>query len=97
MAQAVTVRPSVAETTLGEIAACLWDLRAQCEQVLRTLIDAQRLTDAQPDAARRQGAIRRRLLEDLTAVIRSNAAIGEAAQDCRGLISKLPPDEPTEA
>jgi hypothetical protein len=83
----------VAETTLGEIAACLWDLRAQCEQAMRTLTDAQRLTEDYRDAARHQNLVRRRLLADVTAVIRTNAAIKDAAQDCLALVEKLPHDD----
>jgi hypothetical protein len=83
----------VAETTLGEIAACLWDLRAQCELAMRTLTDAQRLTEDYRDADRHQNLVRRRLLADLTAVIRTNTAITEAAQDCLGLVEKLPHDD----
>jgi hypothetical protein len=83
----------VAETTLGEIAACLWDLRAQCELAIRTLTDAQRLTEDYRGADRNQNLVRRRLLADLTAVIRTNAAITDAAQDCLGLVEKLPHDD----
>ena len=54
----------MAETTLSEIAACLWDLRAQCEQAMRTLTDAQRLTEDYRDADRHQNLVRRRLLAD---------------------------------
>ena len=79
---------SVAETTLGEIAACLWDLRAQCEQAMRTLTDAQRLTEDYRDADRHQNLVRRRLLADLTAAIRTNAAIADAAHDCLGLVEQ---------
>jgi hypothetical protein len=83
----------VAETTLREIAACLWDLRAQCELAMRTLTDAQRLTEGYRDAAGQQNLVRRRLLADLAAVIRTNAAITDAAQDCLGLVDKLPHDD----
>jgi hypothetical protein len=86
----------VADTTLREIAACLWDLRAQCEQAMRTLTDAQRLTDDSRDADRNANLVRRRLLADVTAVIRTNTAIGEAAQDCLTLVRKLPHDESTD-
>jgi len=84
---------AVAVTTLGEIAACLWDLRAQCELAIRTLTDAQRLTEDYRGADRNQNLVRRRLLADLTAVIRTNAAITDAAQDCLGLVEKLPHDD----
>ena len=84
---------SVPETTLREIAACLWDLRAQCELAMRTLTDAQRLTEDYRDADRHQNLVRRRLLSDLTAVIRTNTAISEAANDCLALVTKLPHDD----
>jgi hypothetical protein len=83
----------VPETTLREIAACLWDLRAQCELAMRTLTDAQRLTDSYRDAAGHQNLVRSRLIADLASVIRTNAAITDAAQDCLGLAEKLPHDD----
>jgi hypothetical protein len=88
--------PSVAETTLGEIAACLWDLRAQCEQSMRTLTDAQRLTEDYRDADRHQNLVRRRLLADVQAVLQTTAAIKDAAQDCLALVDKLPHDDAAE-
>jgi hypothetical protein len=84
---------SVAETSLGEIAACLWDLRAQCEQAMRTLTDAQRLTEDYRDADRHQNLVRRRLLADVQAVLQTTAAIKDAAQDCLALVEQLPHDE----
>lgn len=87
----------MAETTLNEIAACLWDLRAQCEQAMRTLTDAQRLTEDYRDAERHQNLVRRRLLADVTAVIRTNTAIKDAAQDCLSLVERLPHDDETDA
>ena len=83
----------MADTTLGEIAACLWDMRAQCEQAMRTLTDAQRLTEDYRDADRHQNLVRRRLMADMQAVIRTNAAIKEAAHDCLKLIENLPHDD----
>jgi hypothetical protein len=85
----------VAVTTLGEIAACLWDLRAQCEQAMRALTDAQRLTEDYRDADRHQNLVRRRLLADVQSVLQTNAAIKDAAQDCLTLVESLPHDEPT--
>src|SRR5690349_20230712 len=63
---------SVAETTLGEIAACLWDLRAQCEQAMRTLTDAQRLTEDHREDVRHRTIVRRRLQADLQSVLQTN-------------------------
>jgi hypothetical protein len=83
----------VAVTTLGEIAACLWDLRAQCELAMRTLTDAQRLTEDYRDADRHQNMVRRRLLADVQAVLQTSAAIKDAAQDCLGLVDRLPHDD----
>jgi len=60
---------------------------------MRTLTDAQRLTEDYRDADRHQNLVRRRLLADLTAVIRTNTAIKDAAQDCLDLIEKLPHDD----
>jgi hypothetical protein len=84
-------------TTLGEIAACLWDLRAQCEQAMRTLTDAQRLTEDYRDADRHQNLVRRRLLADVQAVLQTNAAIKDAAQDCLSLVDRLPHDDALDA
>ena len=81
------------ETSLGEIAACLWDLRAQCEQAMRTLTDAQRLTEDYRDADRHRNLVRRRLIADVQAVLQTNAAISEAAHDCLALVEKLPHDD----
>jgi hypothetical protein len=83
----------VADATLREIAACLWDLRAQCEQELRALTDAQRLTEDYRDNDRHQNLVRRRLLGDIQAVLRTNGAIREAALDCQKLIDRLPHDD----
>ena len=80
-------------TTLSEIAACLWDLRAQCEQAMRKLTDAQRLTEDYRDAAPQQNLVRRRLLSDVQAVIETNAAIKDAAHDCLSLVERLPHDD----
>jgi hypothetical protein len=85
-----TVSGNVPETTLSEIAACLWDLRAQCEQATRTLTDAQRLAEDYRDADNHRSLVRRRLLANLEAVLHTNAAIREAAQDCLALVDKLP-------
>ena len=74
-----------------------WDLRAQCEQAMRTLTDAQRLTEDYRDADRHQNLVRRRLLADVTAVLRTNAAIKDAAHDCLGLVEHLPHDDMSEA
>ncbi len=87
----------MADSTLGEIAACLWDLRAQCEQTMRTLTDAHRLTEDHRDAARHRNLVRRRLLADVKAVLQTNLAIGEAAQDCLTLVDTLPHDDSAES
>jgi hypothetical protein len=83
----------VAESTLREIAACLWDLRAQCEQEMRALTDAQRLTEDYRDSEVHKNLVRRRLLANLQAVISTNSAIREAARDCLALVEKLPHDD----
>jgi hypothetical protein len=85
-----SVSGNVAESTLSEIAACLWDLRAQCEQATRTLTDAQRLAEDYRDTDTHRSLVRRRLLANLEAVLQTNTAIREAAQDCVALVDKLP-------
>ena len=71
------------------ISACLWDLRAQCENQLRSLTDAQRLNDDY-----REGAghllVSGRLHANLEGVLRANTVIREAAVDCLRLIAELP-------
>jgi hypothetical protein len=62
---------------------------------MRTLTDAQRLTEDYRDADRHQNLVRRRLLADVQSVIQTNAAIKEAAHDCLTLVESLPHDEPT--
>jgi len=63
---------------------------------MRTLTDAQRLTEDYRDADRHQNLVRRRLLADVQSVIRTNAAIKDAAQDCLGLVDRLPHDDSAE-
>ena len=53
---------------------------------MRTLTDAQRLTEDYRDADRHQNLVRRRLLADVQAVLQTNAAIKDAAQDCLTLV-----------
>ena len=64
---------------------------------MRTLTDAQRLTEDSRDADRNPNLVRRRLLANVTAVISTNAAIGDAAQDCLGLVEQLPHDDASDA
>ena len=60
---------------------------------MRTLTDAQRLTEDYRDADRHRNLVRRRLLADVSAVIRTNEAISDAARDCLALVDKLPHDD----
>jgi len=64
---------------------------------MRTLTDAQRLTEDSRDADRNPNLVRRRLLANVTSVISTNAAIGDAAQDCLGLVERLPHDDAGDA
>jgi hypothetical protein len=79
----------VPDTTLAMIAACLWDLRAQCEDQLRSLTDAQRLNDDYREGVGRllvQGCLH----ANLGGVLRANTVICEGAVDCLRLITELP-------
>lgn len=78
------------DTPLAMVSACLWDLRAQCEQQLRSLTDAQRIADqfhgSSPAAAE---LLKRRLAASVESVLRSNAVIREATQDCVDLVEHI--------
>jgi hypothetical protein len=79
----------VPDTTLAMIAACLWDLRAQCEDQLRCLTDAQRLNDDYREGVG-QLLVQGRLHANLEGVLRANTVIREGAVDCLRLITELP-------
>jgi len=78
------------EATLGMVSACLWDLRALCEQQLRALTDAQRLTDEYRRFPHTRPLLKGRLVSDVAEVIRTTALVLESAQDCAGLVNTLP-------
>ena len=59
------LRPTaMPEAPLGMVSACLWDLRALCEQQLRALTDAQRLTDEYRTFPHSRSLLKRRLVAD---------------------------------
>jgi hypothetical protein len=65
------------------VAAHLWDLRAQCEQQVRALTDAQQQLDALRDGKGRatsQAALEA-LQADLARVAKANLAVREAVHD----------------
>ena len=75
---------------LATIAACLWDLRAQCEQQLRAISDAQRLCNlyrSQPDT---QPEMKSRLQADVQTVRAANTIIVSALGDCERMVNALP-------
>ena len=75
-------------TTLKILSASLWDLRSQCEQQVRSLKDAQALTEeiSEDPTARVTPA----LATDIANVLKLNVLVREVAQDCEGLVQELP-------
>jgi hypothetical protein len=78
----------VPDTTLSMIAACRWDLRAQCEDQRRSLTDAQRLNDDYREGV--EQLMVQELHANLEGVLRANTVIREGAVDCLRLIAELP-------
>jgi hypothetical protein len=80
------------EDILAEVSACLWDLRAQCEDQLRALSEAQRAIEAYRDASSQPTTIgeRKKLLEHLSRVIEASAQIRKLAEDSRADAEQLP-------
>ena len=82
----------VTEAVLCELAACLWDLRTQCEQQLRALTDAQRLLEDHrlvpfdPD-------LKARMMRDVLQVSAASNVIAQAAADCATIVERLSPVE----
>ena len=71
------------DTPIAMISAHLWDLRAQCEQQVRALTDAQLQLDALRDGqdpAAREAALSA-LRADLARVVHANRAVREAAHE----------------
>jgi hypothetical protein len=68
------------------ISACLWDLRAQCEEKLRVLTLAQRLTD-QYRSDGQQPHTQQRLQGEIESFLRLNAITRDIAGDCMRLVS----------
>jgi hypothetical protein len=70
-------------TPITVVAAHLWDLRAQCEQQVRALTDAQQQLDALRDGKDRAAcqAALDAIQADLARVVQVNRGVREAAQD----------------
>jgi hypothetical protein len=75
---------------LTMIAAALWDLRAQSEQQIRAIIDAQRVVDGYRDSPQSQSRMKSRLQCNLQRVQESHTAIGSALLDYVPLVDALP-------
>ena len=75
------------------IAACLWDLRAQCEEQLRRLTEAQRVADSYRDATGHKSLTRLQLETEIGRVLNANAVIRKASQSCAEMIRELPADD----
>lgn len=75
---------------IAVVAACLWDLRAQCEQQLRAVTEAQRLIDRYRDRPEAQSDMKRQILSHFAAVVEAQVAANEAIADCERLILQLP-------
>ena len=78
------------EMTLDMLAASLWGLRAEVELQLRSLTNAQRLTEQlRASADETRASLRDRLAADMDEVIRANLQVRRTAQDCAGMIQDL--------
>ena len=88
------------DTPIAIVAAHLWDLRAQCEQQVRALTDAQQQLDALRDGRDRaacQTALDA-MQADLARVVKVNLAVREAAKDAltHAQALALPVSKPSE-
>jgi hypothetical protein len=80
--------------TLAVVSACLWDLRAQCEEQLRRLTEAQRVTEAYRDSGSPRRSVKLRLQAEIEQVLNANGVIRQAAQECAKTIGQLPEVDP---
>ena len=71
------------------ISACLWDLRAQCEEQLRRLTAAQRAAEGHQSGNQSPGLTKRRLQTEIERVLDANAVIRETSHNCVRLIEQL--------
>jgi hypothetical protein len=76
-------------SNIAMVSACLWDLRAQCEQQLRSLTHAQRLADEFRECPITRALLKPRLVRDVEAVLRTNGIVREAAGDCANMVGRL--------
>jgi hypothetical protein len=81
------------DTAIATVSACLWDLRTQCEQQLRSITDAQRLIDEFRERREARAFLKRQLIKDVESVLRTNRIVTEAAHDCAAAVDKLPAGE----
>ena len=75
---------------IATVVAALWDLRAQCEQQMRAITDAQRLFDRYRDQPDTQLELKAGLHADVQMVRAANTAIESALSDCERMINALP-------
>ena len=80
------------ETTLQTLSASLWDLRAQCEQKLRALTEAQRLVDQYRELPEARTRLKARLATSIDELLRTTRLSAEIAADCAGVVDELPVD-----
>jgi hypothetical protein len=87
----------VPEITIQTVSACLWDLRAQCEQQLRALTNAQRVLDDYRDRPEDRTYLKHQLQKDVQQVVQTNEAVFEGVRYCVSVVQKLPElsSEPT--
>jgi hypothetical protein len=85
------------EDVVSLISAYLWDLRAQCEEQLRSLTKAQRRIEEYRVAttALSLAEAKGRLQEALADVTRTNAEIRESVKDTVKHVDELPTTPPT--
>jgi hypothetical protein len=80
---------------LTKVAAVLWDLRAQVEQQIRAITDAQRVVDRYRDTPQSQSQMKSRLQSDLRLIQEAHATIGGVLADCGQVIDALPVTQST--
>jgi hypothetical protein len=80
----------VPEITIQAVTACLWDLRAQCEQQLRALTNAQRVLDDYRDRPAARTYLKHQLQQDVQQVVHTNESVLEGVRYCVSIVQALP-------
>lgn len=85
----------VSESTLQLVTACLWDLRAQCEQQVRLMDQLQRLAVHRGISGSTKDRLEQQqhMLRRLDALQGTCETLAGGIGDCADLIRRLPPDQ----